>query len=1348
MVVVGSAEFILSADSARLLQDLAKAERATRESAQKQAQAIARASGTSVADVKRAADQMAAAHKRAADAAEQAAQRTARATEQANRGLISAAKGAAGFAVGLLGVGTAATAATTAINAVAEAIQRQAQAQFALNKLYGETAPLVTAQAEALAKSSGRSKTEALEASAAVATLGRQYALTSEQQKKVLEISADLAAVRGIPLEEATKRIADALRGEAEAAEYLGQVLNNDAVKAFARMTDEQRKNFETLDPITKAQITLGKLLGDNNDLMGAAAERANSALGAYGKLEAASSSLAATTGGILTPSFVSLTGAITGAVTAADEYLKKIREISEANQKARDEDAAARERALRRGDLRNAGRGLPGDVNGPGGALQTFLEDLGILPRTDPGLPRRTPAPAEESSGAISQSSAAIAQAAKDAKAIADQRAAAERDAIRLLVEERKRAIKDVADAQEKAARDEAKRVDDAIDREKIRLEVEKAGRLKALEERQRATIKTIEAEQRASEAAFEATIERLGLEKQARLDAAQAAKDQAEQAIQDRTRQLSREREIEDRARDDARQQYDRDLEDQRRRQDQQRDAAQDAELRRLEELKDARLGAIDDEIAAEQKRSERVLRNIDRQADRARAASEKAIRGVEDQADAEDERHRAAMQALDDEQDARLDALDVQLKALDAQEKQADAAERMANLQRRASDAERALIKAKGSGDQEAIRAAQQALQDAIRRNDQSAALAARRALDTAAGTGNPEEIEKAERDLADARADIERENVKNATDARRDELEAAKDAIRDEIDARKRAEDEENRRRKRDFDNDKQNERDKLQNRLSALDKKKQGEQDHTKDTLAELRKRRQAEQDDAEEAVRLAREKYDQQTQALREQRLIEDRAIDDRREKEDRDREDYRSAEDERLRLQKEAVDQAYEDERKATDAHYNGPNGVLTIVKDAMDKAKIAYQDRLNDAREKFNQEKTAINEVYRNAAKTGLLDLQDQAAENNRNKLADQTAALASWKEQANQFIDDNKSKWKDLEAAILAVDEAIRGLPKSRVVTVDPDTGINSQGGVGNQPYGPGNGPGQNEPVAVAPAPGTGIGDDQTDVNVSPDRFSVAFGFNQPYTNPFNPAIPNHRGVDLVIPGAENNGRGQPVGAFRGGTVVAATIDPNGGNGIIIRAADGLYDRYFHFDKIYVSNGQSIKRGQQIGILGASGTEGFPHLHYEVSRGINGDPQDRLIDPRPYMRGYARGGLISEPSLLVSMRTGRPWGSIAEEGPELVTSTAQTRARFTESLRTGRPNKEAIIGAPPLANYGRIGDMLAAAHPGSSGGAYADNRVYRFEGIGTDEAFRRLKRMDTRDRVLRSGRSRGPR
>ncbi len=135
-----------------------------------------------------------------------------------------------------------------------------------------------------------------------------------------------------------------------------------------------------------------------------------------------------------------------------------------------------------------------------------------------------------------------------------------------------------------------------------------------------------------------------------------------------------------------------------------------------------------------------------------------------------------------------------------------------------------------------------------------------------------------------------------------------------------------------------------------------------------------------------------------------------------------------------------------------------------------------------------------------------------------------------------------------------------------------------------------------------------------------------WTIAFGFKQPYgAAQFSSDVPIHRGIDLIVTGAPNNGRGQRYLAFYPGMVAALTHDPFGGLGIIIwDPKNQLYHRYFHSDASLVAIGQHVDTTTPIGVLGATGTEGFPHLHYEVARSINGDPVCCLVDPQPFLRG----------------------------------------------------------------------------------------------------------------------------
>ena len=58
---------------------------------------------------------------------------------------------------------------------------------------------------------------------------------------------------------------------------------------------------------------------------------------------------------------------------------------------------------------------------------------------------------------------------------------------------------------------------------------------------------------------------------------------------------------------------------------------------------------------------------------------------------------------------------------------------------------------------------------------------------------------------------------------------------------------------------------------------------------------------------------------------------------------------------------------------------------------------------------------------------------------------------------------------------------------------------------------------------------------------------------------------------------------------------------------GNGITIRHSDGTYAHYWHLQHngALVKTGDTVKRGQWIGVSGSTGFSAFPHLHFEVTR-----------------------------------------------------------------------------------------------------------------------------------------------
>jgi murein DD-endopeptidase MepM/ murein hydrolase activator NlpD len=89
-----------------------------------------------------------------------------------------------------------------------------------------------------------------------------------------------------------------------------------------------------------------------------------------------------------------------------------------------------------------------------------------------------------------------------------------------------------------------------------------------------------------------------------------------------------------------------------------------------------------------------------------------------------------------------------------------------------------------------------------------------------------------------------------------------------------------------------------------------------------------------------------------------------------------------------------------------------------------------------------------------------------------------------------------------------------------------------------------------------------------------------------------------------------------KGTKICAARDGVVIAlrSNSDRGGlkpenlsdGNYISIRHADGSVAHYWHLQKngVLVNTGDSVQKGQVIGLSGNTGYSAFPHLHFEVS------------------------------------------------------------------------------------------------------------------------------------------------
>ena len=123
----------------------------------------------------------------------------------------------------------------------------------------------------------------------------------------------------------------------------------------------------------------------------------------------------------------------------------------------------------------------------------------------------------------------------------------------------------------------------------------------------------------------------------------------------------------------------------------------------------------------------------------------------------------------------------------------------------------------------------------------------------------------------------------------------------------------------------------------------------------------------------------------------------------------------------------------------------------------------------------------------------------------------------------------------------------------------------------------------------------------------------RRTSAFG---PRIHPITGVHHHHTGVDYAAP------TGTPVRSVLDAEVVFA--GPKGGYGQLVelRHSDGTTTRYAHLDRIDVSPGQRLERGELLGTVGSTGQSTGPHLHFEVRQG--GQP----VDPEPFLKAQIAG------------------------------------------------------------------------------------------------------------------------
>jgi murein DD-endopeptidase MepM/ murein hydrolase activator NlpD len=107
--------------------------------------------------------------------------------------------------------------------------------------------------------------------------------------------------------------------------------------------------------------------------------------------------------------------------------------------------------------------------------------------------------------------------------------------------------------------------------------------------------------------------------------------------------------------------------------------------------------------------------------------------------------------------------------------------------------------------------------------------------------------------------------------------------------------------------------------------------------------------------------------------------------------------------------------------------------------------------------------------------------------------------------------------------------------------------------------------------------------------------------------------------HTGVDF---GVCSPAHPFDIYAAADGVVVFTGLKTVRGNATIIDHGQGVFSAYYHQAEIYVATGESVKAGQLIGKIGATGRVTGAHLHFEIwVNGVQVDPFEWLNKTFPH-------------------------------------------------------------------------------------------------------------------------------
>ena len=281
--------------------------------------------------------------------------------------------------------------------------------------------------------------------------------------------------------------------------------------------------------------------------------------------------------------------------------------------------------------------------------------------------------------------------------------------------------------------------------------------------------------------------------------------------------------------------------------------------------------------------------------------------------------------------------------------------------------------------------------------------------------------------------------------------------------------------------------------------------------------------------------------------------------------------------------------------------------NGIITYLEIIFDSTSfadlLARIDFVADIMRADENSYNALQEAREDTleAKRELEDIRAELREEEQN-LEDKYAELEEQLEYANQLIlemENDLESQRALQAYVRAEEDRVLREINAAVAQLERQRELERQRRARAAAQARGGSGGGSGGAAVV---GTGEFVWPTAGNVT-SPFGVRF-------HPIHRRMIQHSGIDIGAP------HGQAVVAADSGTVITSAFNSSYGNFIVISHGNGVSTLYAHLSTRQVSVGDTVNRGQRIGLVGSTGVSTGPHLHFEVIvNNVRVNPMTRL-------------------------------------------------------------------------------------------------------------------------------------